>query len=157
MHLPAATVGAMGALMSGHASNAQVVTLMQSMSPGAQTMVMAQMPVVGSHVIVGAILHFAFAAFIGVVFAAIVAGTAWLRLPGLRTSWGVIAAGVIGGALLYVVMRWGILPPINPMMGLVPEGWFFVAHLLYGFVVGVGVALMLRRPSVRAALPAPAG
>src|SRR5487761_1768126 len=154
MHLPAATVAALGALMSGHASNAQVVTLMQSMSPSAQTMVMAQMPVVGSQVIVGAILHFAFAAFIGLVFAGLIAAAAWLNFPGLRTSAGVIISGVIGGALLYVVLRWGILPPVNPMMGLVPQGWFFLAHLLYGLVVGIVLVVALRRPSVRAAFPA---
>ena len=154
MHLPNATVGAMGALMSGNASNGTVVTLMQQMSPSVQTMVMGQMPVVVSQVGVGAILHFAFAAFIGLVFAGLIGAAAWLDFPGLRTSAGVIISGVIGGALLYVVMRWGILPPINPMMGFVPQGWFFVAHLLYGLVVGIVLAVALRRPSVRAAFPA---
>ena len=154
MHLPNATVGAMGALMTGTASNGTVVTLMQQMSPSAQTMVMGQMPVVASQVVVGAILHFAFAAFIGLVFAGLIAAAAWLNFPGLRTSAGVIISGVIGGALLYVVLRWGILPPVNPMMGLVPQGWFFLAHLLYGLVVGIVLVVALRRPSVRAAFPA---
>ena len=154
MHLPTTTVAAMGALLSGRASNSQVVALMQSMSPSAQAKVMAGMPLVGSHILVGAILHLAFAAFIAVVFAAIILGAVWLRLPGVKTFPGVVASAVIGGALLYVLMRWGILPPLNPMMGLVPQGWFFVGHLLYSLVVGIGLALILRRPFSRSALPA---
>ena len=58
-------------------------------------------------VVVGTILHFAFAAFLGVAFAAVIAAAAWARVPGMRTSGGIVTAGVIGGAVVYVIMRWG--------------------------------------------------
>ncbi len=151
MHLPGATVAAMGALLSGRATNGDVVTLMHSMTPSAQAAVMAGMPVVGTQVLVGALLHFAFAAVVGVVFASLIVGAARLGLPGMHSSAGIIGAGVVGGALLYVLMRWGILPAVNPMLGLVPEGWFFAAHLLYGLTVGALVAVALRRRPLIAA------
>jgi uncharacterized membrane protein len=41
-----------------------------------------------------------------------------------------------------------ILPAIDPMMRLVPETAFFIAHLLFGLVVGAGIALIARREGV---------
>ena len=59
-----------------------------------------------------------------------------------------------GGAIVYVVMRWGLPPPANPMMGLVPQTAFFLAHLLFGLVIGIVLAMAFRRPGLRGALPA---
>ncbi len=154
MHLPASTVSAMGQLMSGHATNAQLAGLMQQMTPSARASVMQHMPVLTSHVVAGSGLHFAFAAFLGVVFVGLITAAAWFKVPGLRTSAGIVGAGVIGGALLYVVMRWVLLPPTNPLMALVPQTPYFLAHLLFGLIVGSVLALALRRRTVRAALPA---
>jgi hypothetical protein len=72
----------------------------------------------------------------------------------MRTSGGIVAAGVIGGAIVYVIMRWGLLPPVNPLMGFVPQIAFFLAHLLFGLVVGIVLAVAFRRRGVAGALPA---
>jgi hypothetical protein len=64
------------------------------------------------------------------------------------------SAGVIGGAIVYVIMRWGLLPPVNPLMAFVPQIAFFLAHLLFGFVVGIVLAIAFRRPAVTGAFPA---
>jgi len=154
MHVPAQRVQMIGLLMTGHATNSTVASLMSSMTPAARHAVMSAMPVSASHVVVGTVLHFAFAAFLGLLFFAIIGAAAWFALPGLRSPVGIIAAAVAGGALVYIVNRWGLLPPTNPMMSLVPQVAFFLAHLLFGLVVGVGLALGLRRPGVAEALPA---
>jgi len=154
MHVPAAAVSQMGALMSGKATNSTVASLMSTMSPSARAAVMSAMPVSAGQVIAGAILHFAFAAFLGVAFAAVIAAAAWARVPGLRTSGGIVTAGVIGGAVVYVIMRWGLLPPVNPLMAFVPQIAFFLAHLLFGLVAGIVLAVALCRPGIAGALPA---
>ena len=154
MHLPAATVGQMGALMSGTATNSTVHSLMSVMSPRARAAVMSAMPVSAGQVVVGTILHFAFAAFLGVAFAAVIGAAAWAGMPGMRSAGAIAAAGVIGGAIVYVIMRWGLLPAINPLMAFVPQLAFFLAHLLFGLVVGIVLAVAFRRPGVARALPA---
>ncbi len=154
MHVPAATVTQMGLLMSGKASNSTVASLMSAMSPSARAAVMAAMPVSAGQVAAGTILHFAFAAFLGVAFAAVIGAAAWAGIPGMRTSGGIVTAGVIGGAIVYVIMRWGLLPPVNPLMAFVPQIAFFLAHLLFGLVVGIVLAVAFHRPAVAGALPA---
>jgi hypothetical protein len=150
MHLPATTVTQVGALMSGHATNAQVAGLMSMLSPSARATVMSAMPVSAAHVLVGAVLHFAYAGFLGVLFAMM------MRVPLTRTAGSVIAAGVIGGAVVYVVMRWGLLPSVDPLMAFVPQTAFFLAHLLFGLVAGAVLAMAFRRRGLIGA-PAPAG
>jgi hypothetical protein len=109
---------------------------------------------VAPRVVVGTILHFAFAAFLGVAFAAVIGAAAWARVPGMRSPGGIISAGVIGGAIVYVIMRWGLLPATNPLMAFVPQIAFFLAHLLFGLVVGIVLAIAFRRPAVARAFPA---
>lgn len=145
MHLPAGTVTQIGALMSGHATNTQVAGLMSTLTPAARATVMNAMPVSAGHVLVGAVLHFAYSGFLGVLFAMVIAAAMMMRIPLMRTSGGVIAAGVIGGALVYVVMRWGLLPSVNPLMAFVPQTAFFLAHLLFGLVAGAVLAVAFRR------------
>lgn len=153
MHVPVAKVQMIGQLMTGHATNATVATLMNQLPPSARNAVMAAMPVSAGHVVVGTILHFAFAAFLGVAFFAIIAAAAWF-FPVLRSPMALMAAGVIGGAVVYVINRWAILPPIDPMMGLVPQIAFFLAHLLFGLVVGTMLAMTFRRDGTGGLLPA---
>ena len=153
MHVPAAKVQMIGQLMTGHATNTTVATLMSQLPPSARNAVMAAMPVSAGHVVVGSILHFAFAAFLGVAFFAIIAGAAWF-VPALRSPMALMAAGVIGGAVVYVINRWALLPTVNPMMRLVPQIAFFLAHLLFGLLVGTILAMALRRGPVRDLLPA---
>lgn len=150
--VPPAKVQLMGQLMSGHATNSTVAKLMSGMTPHARKMVMSAMPVHASHVVVGAILHFAFATFLAFTFFGIIAAAAWLAIPGLRTWWAPILFSMIGAGIAYVVNRWGILPPINPIMAFVPQAWFFVGHMLFGFAVGVALAMALRQRAVRTAM-----
>lgn len=155
MHVPPATVQKMGQLMSGTASNTTMADLMKQMPRSGQHTVMAAMAVSASRVVVGVILHFAYAGFLGLVFAALIVGAAWLGVPGLRSSAGILTASTAGGALLYVIMRWGLLPPTNPLMALVPQLAFFLSHLLFGLIVGVVLAWAVRRYRVLELLPAP--
>ncbi len=150
MHVPEAKVQMMGAMMSGHASNTTMANLLGSMSPSARAAVMSAMPVSGGHVTIGAITHFALSAILGLTFALLIIGVGirTLSIPVLRTPVGIIAASIVGGALVYVINRWVILPAIDPMMRLVPETAFFVAHLLFGLIVGAGIALVARREGV---------
>ena len=63
-----------------------------------------------------------------------IGAAAWDRVPGMRPPAGIMSAGVVAGAIVYVIMRWGLLPPFNPMMAFVPQIAFFLAHLLFGRV-----------------------
>lgn len=150
MHVPEAKVQMMGALMSGHASNTTMANLLAGMSPSARAAVMSAMPVSGGHVTIGLVTHFALSAILGLTFAMLIIGMGirMLSIPALRTPAGIIAVSIAGGALAYVVNRWVILPAIDPMMRLVPETAFFIAHLLFGLVVGAGIALITRREGV---------
>ena len=150
MHLPAAQVSAMGALMSGHASNSDVTSLLASLPPGIRGSVMAAMPVSAGHIVLGAATHFVLAVMLGMIFAMMIIGVGIGRLsfPMLQTRTGIITVSILGGALVYVVNRWLILPAIDPMMKLVPETAFFIAHLLFGAVVGIGVAIVAAREGV---------
>jgi hypothetical protein len=57
---------------------------------------------------------------------------------------------------VYVVMRWRLLPSVNPLMAFVPQTAFFLAHLLFGLVAGAVLAMTFRRRGLIGA-PAPAG
>lgn len=153
MHVPGARVQMIGELMMGHATNTTVAALMGQMPPAARSAIMAAMPVSAGHVVVGSILHFAFAAFLGVAFFAIIAAAAWF-VPALRSPAALVGAGVIGGGVVYVINRWAILPSANPMMGLVPQIAFFLAHLLFGLVVGAILAVAFGKMSAKDLLPA---
>jgi hypothetical protein len=41
-------------------------------------------------------------------------------------------------------MWWAVLPTIDPAMKLLNTPWFFVAHLVFGMVLGLGVAVARR-------------
>ena len=150
MHVPGATVTQMGLLMSGKATNSTMASLMSGLSPSARAAVMNAMPVSAGHVVVGLILHLAFAAFLGVSFAIIIGMAARMGVPGLRTSTGIVTAGVASGAIVYVIMRWGLLPAVNPLMAFVPQLAFFLSHLLFGLVVGFVLAVAFRRVGMTA-------
>ena len=75
------------------------------------------------------------------------------RMPGMTGQAGSMArqlAGVIGGAVVYAVIRWGLLPSVNPLMAFVPQTAFFLAHLL----PGSSPARSSRSPSAAAACSA---
>ena len=153
MHVPMAKVQMMGLIMTGHATNATVTTLMSQMTPAARASVMATMPLNAGHMAVGLALHFAFSAFLGLAFFAVLGAIAWNGRSVLRSRAAVAFLGMIGGATVYFVMRFGLLPSTNPMMGFVPQIAFFLAHLLFGLVVGLGFSLALRSRSVSTEFP----
>ena len=86
MHVPAATVSQMGLLMGGETTNSTMASLMSEMSPSARPMVMSAMPVSAGQVAAGTTVHFAFATFLGLAFAAVIGAAAWAGIPGMRTS-----------------------------------------------------------------------
>jgi hypothetical protein len=122
-----------------------VATLMSHMPAALRAVVLTHMPIVPVHSAVGLILHFAFAIGMGFAFTAILAGLVWLRLPGVRNPAGLITASVIGGGLLFLIMDYGILPLLNPVMANAPQIAFLGAHLAYGLGVGVVLAAVLFR------------
>jgi len=147
MHLPAGKVAQISAVMSGHASNSQLADLLSQMPDSARHEVMNAMPVTGGNVVLGLITHFVLAIGLGVLFAMLIirVGIGQLSLAPLRMPMGIIMASVIGAAIVYVVNRGLILPAIDPMMRLVPEAWFFISHLLFGLIVGIGITMIARR------------
>lgn len=151
MHVPMSKAQMIGSIMTGHATNTTVSSLMSQMSPSARATVMSTMPLNASHMAVGLILHFAFSMFLGL---AVFGAFAWLAPRALRTRMMFMASGVIGGAVVYLVMRFGLLPSTNPLMGFVPQIAFFLAHLLFGLVVGMGFAFAYERRSLESALHA---
>jgi hypothetical protein len=104
-------------------------------------------PVQASHLLVGAGLHFAFSAIVGIAFALILVEISRTGLlPLLRRYAGYVAASIAGGAILYVVMWYLVLPWANsPFKELALEGPFFVGHLLYGLAFGLVAFPLLRR------------
>lgn len=84
-------------------------------------------------------IHMVMGAIFGVIFAAMARRMA---------SYGVrLAAGLAYGAIIFLVMTYLVLPWANPLMAVgIEPGWFFLAHLAFGFTLG---ALMPRR-AVRA-------
>lgn len=158
MHLPAAEVTMIGQVMSGHASNATMATLLSGMSAAGQHAIMHAMPVTAGNVTIGAVTHFALAMILGIAFAMLIIGIGIerLALTMLRTPVAIILASVAGAAVVYVVNRWLILPAIDPMMRLVPEAWFFIAHLLFGLIVGAGTAMVAAREGLLTGRESPA-
>ena len=78
---------------------------------------------------------------ISVVFGAIFAAVVW-KLT--RNPIVLAILGMMWGALLYAVMWWGVAATFDPAMQLVNAQWFFVSHLVFGMVLGLGVAVAQR-------------
>jgi uncharacterized membrane protein YagU involved in acid resistance len=91
--------------------------------------------------LVGLIMHLAFSAVAGVVFAGIVGN--------VRTGVA-FGAGIVYGIIIWAVNTLGILPATDPTMSarsaLMP-GWWFVFHLIYGGMLFL-VPVLHRAPTV---------
>lgn len=72
----------------------------------------------------------------------------------LRSKMAFMVIGMMVGAVVYVANPFVFLPSSHPMMGLIPQIAFHLAHLLFGLVVGTVFALAYDRRSVGDALPA---
>ena len=148
MHVPVAKVHMMGLLMTGHATNSTVASLMNSMSPAARNTIMSAMPLSASRIVVGMMMHFAFSALLGVAFFAIIIKAQRMNAPALNTTGGILGASMIGGAIVYAINVWILLPATNPMMAFVPQPAFFLAHLLFGLGVGLVLARVLKSHNI---------
>ncbi|MGH9205976.1 MAG: hypothetical protein ACRD1G_05395 [Acidimicrobiales bacterium] len=133
-------------------SDAQTALTNAMMHPG----MMMDEPVQTSHLLVGALLHFGFAAITGAAFAAVIlTAIRVMRLPALRSWFGFTAASLVGGILVYLIMVYAVLPWANPfIVDMTPRGTFFIAHVIYGVVFGL-TAFALIRPDRLAVASAP--
>jgi hypothetical protein len=125
---------------------------------GAATM-MSQ-PIVASHAIVGGLLHLAMSAAAGIAFAVVLAVLIRAGVRLLAGPAAYVAAAVVGGALLYVIMMYGSAPLWNrEIVDFTPRVPFFASHLLFGATVGgwvywrlgyagAGMRLRARRPGL---------
>ncbi len=120
MHMPMAKLQMMGMIMTGHATNAAVTSMMSSMTPSARAAVMSAMLLNVGHMAVGLVRHFAFSKFLGLTFFAILGAFELTTPQALRTRMMFVGTGVIGVAVVYLVIRFGLLPSTNPLMGFVP-------------------------------------
>ena len=104
-----------------------------------------------SHLLVGAALHLAFSAVVGIAFALVLWELGRAGLGSVLGSYvGYVAASIAGGAILYYVMWYLVLPWANaPFKELALKGPFFVAHPVYGLVFGL-LAFPLLKRSTRA-------
>lgn len=117
-----------GALSGSHATS------------GAHNAMMGSSSLVSSHLAVGSALHVAMSALAGAAF---VVALALLIRGGSRllaTPLGYVLGGMAGGALLYVIMIYGVAPVLNSTIeNFTPRVPFFFAHLVFGATVGAFV------------------
>lgn len=89
-------------------------------------------------VVVGLMGHMMNSVVFGVVF------SLWIS----RLASGIVGLAVLGmfyAAAIFIAMWYVVLPVIDPAMLLVNGPGFFASHLLYGLLLGVGVALVRQR------------
>jgi hypothetical protein len=107
---------------------------------------MMNSPIVGSHLAVGSVLHLLMSATSGIAFVLVLAVP--LRIGGraaatLTNPVGYVLAGAAGGALLYVIMMYGVAPALNDqIVHFTPRVPFFISHLLFGAVATGWVYVM---------------
>jgi hypothetical protein len=94
-------------------------------------------PLSASHLIVGGLLHLAMSAFAGAAFAVVLAVLIRAGAQLLASTAWYVAAAAAGGALLYVIMVYGLGPALNTdIVNFTPRVPFFFSHLLFGATVG---------------------
>ncbi len=95
-------------------------------------------------VVVGLMGHMMNSVIFGLIFALLIS-----RL--IRERAGLILAGMVYAAAIFVIMWFGILPLIDPAMKLVNGVGFLFSHLMYGLVLGGGLAQIRSSTSFRPA------
>lgn len=109
------------------------------MGHGSATSMMAE-PIMASHLAVGAVLHVLMSAAAGVAFALVLAMLLRAGLRVLANPAAYVVAAMLGGALLYAIMMYGVAPALNPMIvQSTPRAPFIISHLLFGATVGAFV------------------
>jgi hypothetical protein len=72
------------------------------------------------------------------ILGAVFAFAVWrLRLNALS----LMVLGMMYGAAIFAMMWWGILPGIDPAMKIVSGPGFFVTHLIFGMMLGLGIGV----------------
>ncbi len=89
----------------------------------------------GWSAIVGLSVHLLFGAGLGVLFAAVTRS--------LDSVLGLLATGLLYGAMIFVVMSYVVLPAMNPALADTMRSWWFV---LYHLAFGLGLPLALHVP-----------
>jgi hypothetical protein len=129
---------------------------------GMTTAAMMNEPLSASHVIIGGLLHLAMSAVAGAAFAVVLAVLLRAGLRLLATPAWYVAAAAAGGALLYLIMLYGLAPALNTdIVNFTPRLPFFFSHLVFGatvggwvywrLVAGAGARLHVRQPRLRGA------
>lgn len=98
-------------------------------------------------VIVGLGGHMMNSVILGGIFAAVV----WKLV---RNPVVLAMLGMMWGVAVWAYMWLAVVPTVDPAMKLLNAPWFFGSHLLFGMVLGLGVAVAQRitqRPQVTAA------
>jgi hypothetical protein len=88
-------------------------------------------------VIVGLGGHMMNSVILGAIFAAAV----WKLI---RNPIVLAMTGMMWGAVIYTLTWRTVVPTIDPAMKLLNAPWFFIAHLVFGMVLGLGVAVTQR-------------
>ena len=89
-------------------------------------------------VIVGLGGHMMNSMMLGAVFAMSV----WKLM---RNPVALAMLGMMWGAAVWAFMWLAVIPTIDPAIKLLNAPWFFGAHLVFGMVLGFGIALAQRR------------
>jgi hypothetical protein len=85
-------------------------------------------------VVVGLMGHMMNSIILGALFALAV----WrLRANALTLA----MLGAMYGAGIFAVMWWGVLPAIDPAMKIVSGAGFLITHLIFGMMLGLGIAV----------------
>jgi hypothetical protein len=112
-------------------------------------------PLSASHVVVGGVLHLAMSAFAGATFAVVLAVLIRAGGRALASPIWYVAAATAGGALLYVIMLYGLAPALNTeIVNFTPRVPFFFSHLLFGATVGGWVYWKIAVPAAGTRLQA---
>jgi uncharacterized membrane protein YagU involved in acid resistance len=94
--------------------------------------------------LIGALIQLGFAIVLGILFA--------LSVTRATSTLAALFSGIIVGIVIWVAMDLFVLPFVNPTMAermeLVPQA-YFIAHLLYGFGLGLTPAFIRTFPSER--------
>jgi len=113
---------------------------MTPMMPGEAGMgheMMGSQHIVASHIVVGTILHLAMSVTAGIAFAVVLAVLIRSGLHVLSTPVGYLLGSTAGGAILYLIMMEAVAPHLNrTIVDFTPRTPFFLAHLVFGAVVG---------------------
>ncbi len=90
-------------------------------------------------VVLGTMGHMMNSALFGILFAWLVSRTA---VPRAR----LLQAGALYGLVIFLVMWYGIVPAVDPVMRNLNGAMFAIAHIMWGAMLGLALQQPVRRP-----------